>query len=47
MKRKFYNVLFKPKLSIRISPNNFSLNDNVKDIHLYALFVDLLMCDMD
>ena len=35
---KFYNELFKPKLSIRISANNFSLNGNVKDIPLYALF---------
>ena len=38
MKRKFYNELFKSKLSIRISHNNFSLNGNVKDITLYALF---------
>ncbi|MEF2663244.1 MAG: hypothetical protein U0M92_02865 [Bacilli bacterium] len=38
MKRKFYNELFKSKLSIRISHNNFSLNGNVKDIPLYALF---------
>ena len=35
---RFYNELYKPNLSIRISANNFSLNDNVKDIPLYALF---------
>lgn len=35
---RFYNELYKPNLSIRISANNFSFNDNVKDIPLYALF---------
>ena len=44
MKRKFYNELIKPKLSIRISANNFSLNGNVKDIPLYALFCLKIYC---
>ena len=35
---KLYDKMYNPKISLRISANNFCLNGNVKDIPLYALF---------
>ena len=33
-----YNELYKPELAIRISTNNFAINNNIKEIPLYAVF---------
>lgn len=35
---KVYMETFKPKYAIKLSSNNFSFNENIKDIPLYALF---------
>ena len=35
---KVYMETFKPKYAIRLSANNFSFNENIKDIPLYAVF---------
>lgn len=35
---KLYNELYKPELGIRISTNNFAINNNIKEIPLYAVF---------
>ena len=35
---KLYNELYKPELAIRISTNNFAINNNIKEIPLYAVF---------
>lgn len=35
---KLYNELYMPELAIRISTNNFAINNNIKEIPLYAVF---------
>ena len=35
---KLYNALYKQELGIRISANNFDINNNIKKIPLYVVF---------